>query len=424
VALVEGCKHSLEITVPAEEVEKEADHVIESLKKKIRLPGFRPGKVPAGMIRSRFHAEIRQQVLEALVPKHLRSEVEKENLPLVGTPDITDVRFEKGEPLRFKAEFEVAPEFELQDYRGVTVTYREPDLGEEDIDKRLETLREQKAEYINIDPRPASDGDFAVIALESRAGVEGEPIKQDELMLRLGDEETLAGFNENLKGMEPGEDKEFDVAYPEDYGEQRLAGKTVRFHVELKMIRRQELPDINDEFAKDLGDYRDLKELRESLRTAMMGEREFIAQQEAKNELVDKLIDMHDFPIPEVFLERQIESNVEQRMRELAAQGVDPRNLKLDWQKIKEAQAERARREVKASLLLEKIANREVIETTTDEVHQEVQRLATQQRQPVAALRARLEKEGHIPRIASRIRTDKTLSFLFEQARKVAPEDK
>ncbi len=420
MALVEGCKHSLEITVPVEEVEKETERVIESLKDKVRLPGFRPGKVPGSMIRSRFRDEIRHEVLEALIPKFLRAEVEKENLPLVGTPNITDVRLEKGEPLQFKAEIEVAPEFELEEYRGLTVTYREPEITEEDIDRRLEQLREQKAEYVNVDPRPVADGDFAVVSLKSVAGVEGKPIEQEELMLHIGGEDTLDDFTTNLRGMEPGQRKEIDVTYPEEYGQPRLAGRSVRFDVALKSIRRKELPEVNDEFAKDLGDYQDLKELREAIRGSLRAEREFIAQQEAKSELVEKLVDMHDFPIPEAFLERQVEANVERRMRDLIAQGVDPRNVRLDWQKLKEAQSDKARREVRASLLLDRIAEREAIEVTNDEVDREVYRIAQQRREPAAAVRAELQKEGDLRRIASRIRTEKTLNFLFEQARKVA----
>lgn len=419
MGLIEGCRYSLEVTVPVEEVERETERVVEALREKVRLPGFRPGKVPAGIIRSRFAAEVRQEVLEALVPKFLRQEVEKANLPLVGEPDIHDLEFEPGKPLRFRAEFEVIPEFELQEYRGLTVSYSEPEVTEEDIDRRLEELREQKADYVNVDPRPAADGDYVLVHLESVAGVEGKPIRQEDLMLHLGDPDTLPDFTENLRGVAPGEEKEFDVAYPEDYGEPRLAGKRVRFRVRLKAIRRKELPELNDEFAKDLGDYQDLAELREEVRKSLLAEREFLAQQRAKNELIDKLVDLHDFPVPEVFVERQMEANVEQRMRELVAQGVDPRSIRLDWDKVRQAQGERARREVKASMILERIADREAIETTYEELDREIQRIARQRREPVPAVRKRLEQEGQLRRLASRIRIDKTLNFLFEQARKV-----
>lgn len=419
MGLIEGCRYSLEVTVPVEEVERETERVVEALREKVRLPGFRPGKVPAGIIRSRFAAEVRQEVLEALVPKFLRQEVEKANLPLVGEPDIHDLEFEPGKPLRFRAEFEVIPEFELQEYRGLTVSYSEPEVTEEDIDRRLEELREQKADYVNVDPRPAADGDYVLVHLESVAGVEGKPIRQEDLTLHLGDPDTLPDFTENLRGVAPGEEKEFDVAYPEDYGEPRLAGKRVRFRVQLKAIRRKELPELNDEFAKDLGDYQDLAELREEVRKSLLAEREFLAQQRAKNELIDKLVDLHDFPVPEVFVERQMEANVEQRMRELVAQGVDPRSIRLDWDKVRQAQGERARREVKASMILERIADREAIETTYEELDREIQRIARQRREPVPAVRKRLEQEGQLRRLASRIRIDKTLNFLFEQARKV-----
>lgn len=419
MGLIEGCRYSLDVTVPVDEVERETERVVESLREKVRLPGFRPGKVPAGIIRSRFAAEVRQEVLEALVPKFLRQEVEKANLPLVGEPNIRDLEFEPGKPLRFRAEFEVIPDFELKEYRGLTVTYSEPEVTERDIDERLEALRQEKADYVNIDPRPAVDGDYVLLRLESIAGVEGKPIRQEDLLLHVGDPDTLPDFTENLRGMQPGEEKEFEVAYPEDYGEARLAGKRVRFRALLKAIRRKELPEINDEFAKDLGDYRDLAELREAIRTSLAAERQLLAQQRAKNELIDKLVDLHDFPVPEVFVERQLEANVEQRVRELAAQGVDPRSIRLDWNKVRQAQGERARREVKASMILERIADREAIETTYEELDREIQRIARQSREPVPAVRKRLEQGGELRRLASRIRIEKTLNFLFEQARKV-----
>lgn len=422
MGLIEGCRYSLDVTVPVDEVERETERVIESLREKVRLPGFRPGKVPHGIIRSRFAAEVRQEVLEALVPKFLRQEVEKANLPLVGEPDIRDLEFEPGKPLRFRAEFEVIPEFELKEYRGLTVTYSEPEVTEKDIDERLEALRQEKADYVNVDPRPAADGDYVLLRLESIAGVEGKPIRQEDLMLQVGDPDTLADFTENLRGMQPGEEKEFDVAYPEDFGEARLAGKRVRFRALLKAIRRKELPEINDEFARDLGDYQNLAELREAVRASLAAERQLLAQQRAKTELIDKLVDLHDFPVPEVFVERQLEANIEQRVRELAAQGVDPRSIRLDWSKLRQAQGERARREVKASMILERIADREAIETTYEELDREIQRIARQSREPVPAVRKRLEQEGQLRRLASRIRIEKTLNFLFEQARKVPAE--
>jgi trigger factor len=420
LALVEGCKHSLEISIPVEEVESETSRVTTDLQKRAKLPGFRPGKAPSSLIQKQFAGDIRQQVLENLIPKFLNRQFEAENLNVVGTPDISDVHFHSGEPLRFKAEFEVVPEIELKEYRGLEVPYADPDITDEDVTARLEEIRQQKAQYVNIDPRPLADGDFAVVSLQSISGVEGAPVQQDEMVLEIGGNDTLPAFSENLRGLSPEEEKEFEVSYPEDYGSPRLAGKTIQFRSKVLGVRRKDLPEVNDEFAQDLGDYRTVDELRDAIRKAMFAQRQGDAQQAAKNALVDKLVDEHDFPVPEAFVERQVRNRVEQSLRAMAEQGMDPRNLKLDWNKVKESQRDKAVREVKASLLLSRVAEREAIVATRDEVDKEVEKIARQQREPVAALQMKFEKDGTLGRIASHIQTEKTLNLLFEQARKTA----
>lgn len=417
---MDTCKKTLEISIPAEEVAGETERVVASLQKKVRLPGFRPGKAPLSMLRKRFADDIRQDLLSNLIPKHLWKQAEAEGLNVVGRPDISDVHLHEGEPLRFKAEFEIAPEIELKEYKGLTVAYQDPEVSDDDVQQRLEALREQKAEYSNVDPRPLAGGDFAVVALESLAGVEGQPIKQDELMLEVGGADTLAGFSENLSGMSPGEEKEFDVVYPEDYGQPRLSGKTVRFRAAVKGIRRKDLPELNDEFARDLGDYQTIEEVRDAVRKSILLERQYTARQEAEQKLVETLVDAHEFPVPEAYIDRQIESQVERHLRTLAVEGVDPRSIKIDWEKLKTSQRDKAIREVKGSLLLARIADAEAIHATNEEVDREIARIARQQREPAAATRKRLEKEGLLGQIAARLRTDKVLSFLFEQARKVA----
>jgi len=419
VALVEGCKHSLEITVPVAEVEQETERVVADIQKKVKLPGFRPGKAPVSLVKTRFASDIRKEVLEKLVPRSFRKTVDQDRLQVVGQPNVSDVHFHAGEPLKFKAEFEVAPTIELGEYNGLTAYYTEPQVTDADVEKRLEQVREQKAEYVNEDPRPLADGDYAVVSFEAISGT-AEPVKQDELMLKIGDDATLSEFSDALRGASPDEEREFEVTYPADYERKALAGRTVRFRARVKAVRRKELPDLNDEFAKDLGDYQTLDELKAEIRKTILQEREIRAQGETKQQLVDKLVDTHDFAVPEVYVDRQIEMNMENQLRTLAAQGIDPRSIKLDWAKVKASQKERATRDVKASLLLDKIADREAIGATQDEVDREVQRIARQQREPVALVRPKLQKDGTLGRIASRIRTEKTLSFLFDHARKEA----
>jgi trigger factor len=419
VSTATDCKRSLEFEIPLDKVEEAEEQVTENLKGRVRLPGFRPGKAPKSLIKSRFQSEIRSEVIETLVPKAFRERVTKEELKVIGTPDITDLHFEPGEPIRFKAEFEIAPDVELGTYKGLTVQYVEPTVTDEEVDHRFESMRETKADYVNVDPRPIENGDFVVAHLKSISGLD-EPVDQEDLQIEIGGADTLQAFTDNLLGAHPGETKEFDVVYPEDYGSERLAGKTVRFEMTPKVIRRKELPALDDEFARDLGDYQNLEDLKESVRKSIFHEKQQAAQHQAKEALIDKLVASHDFPVPETYVDYQVENQTRARLRELTGNDVDLSKLNLDWKDIKEKQRDKAVRNVKAALLLDKIAEREGIHATKEEVDHEVQHIARRQRDTVPAVRARLEKDGVLSRIADNIRTEKTLNFLFEHATKEA----
>ena len=412
------CKRSVEVEIPLADVERAKERVTDSIRQRVRLPGFRPGKAPASMIQSRFESDIRKEVIELLLPQAFRERVKQDDLKVVGTPDISDLKFEAGQPIRFKADFEVAPEFVLGEYRGLPVKYQEPVVDDEEIAKRVESTRERKAEYVNLDPRPIEQGDFVLVDLKSLEGL-AEPIA-NEVQIEVGAEDTLPAFNDALIGISPGETKEVEITYPAEYAQAKLAGKTVRFELAVKFVRKKELPDLDDEFARDLGDYQTLDEFKEAVKRSIFQEKQHTAQQAAKEELIDRLVESHDFPIPEAYVDRQIENQIDMQLRDLVGRGVDPKSLNLDWAKLKEAQRDRAVRSVKASLLLEKISDREGIRASKDEVDREVQRIARQEREAVAVTRARLDKENTLGRIASHIQTEKTLQFLLEQAEKQA----
>ncbi len=416
MSTVADCKRSVEVEIPVEEVEKVRQRVAESIRQKVRLPGFRPGKAPAGMVESKFESDIRQEVLDQLLPQAFRARVRQDELRVVGQPNITDLHYRRGEPIRFKADFEVAPEFEIATYHGLPVKYEEPVVSDEEVANRLDDMREKRAEFVNIDPRPVEDKDYVVVALKSLAGL-AEPIEQDST-IEVGGGDTFPSFTEALLGANPGDTKEAEVVYPEDYGEQKLAGKTVRFSLAPKVIQKKELPALDDEFARDLGDFQTLDELRDAVRKSIFHEKQHAAQQVAKEALVDRLVDANDFPIPETYVDRQIENQLSMQLRQATGRDIDLSKLNLDWNKVKEKQRDPAVRSVKASLLLEKISDKEGIKATKDEVDREVQRIAQQQREPIPVTRARLDKDGTLGRIASHIQTEKTLQFLFEQAQK------
>ena len=421
MALIEGCKHSLDIVIPADEFKAATAAATTKVRQKVHLKGFRPGKAPEAIIRQYYSGDIRQEALDKLIPEALRKEYDRQNLQVVSRPDIKDLKFEESGDVAFKAEFEVAPEFELGEYRGVEVPYAEPQVADSDVDERIANVRDARAEYVNVDPRPAQDGDHCLVDLHPISGLDDESMHQHDINIEVGGKDTFPEFTEALRGTQPGESREAEIVYPENYAAEKLAGKTVRFKIDLKQIRLKELPEMNDEFAKDLGDFQNLDELRAEVRKTIFHEREMSAQNEAKNAIIEKLVDAHAFDVPDAFVDQQVQGMVEGQLRSLAAQGVDVGKLKLDWSELRKAQAERATRDVRASLILEKVAVAESIFTSQEEVDAELSRVSRQQREPIAAVRMRFEKDGTLGRIASRIRTEKTLNFLFEQAVKTKP---
>lgn len=421
MALIEGCKHSLDIVIPAEAFAAATGTATTKVRQKAHLKGFRPGKAPETIIRQYYSGDIRQEALDKLIPEYLKKEYDRQNLQVVSRPDIKDLKFGESGDVSFKAEFEVAPEFELGNYRGIEVPYAEPQVSDADLDERIESVRESRAQYVNVDPRPAQDGDHCLVDLHPISGLDDDSSHQHDINIEIGAKDTFPEFTEALRGAQPGETREAEIVYPENYAAEKLAGKTVRFRIDLKQIRLKELPELNDEFAKDLGDFQSLDELRAEVRKTIFHERELSAQNEAKNAIVEKLVDAHQFPVPEAFVDQQVQGMVEGQLRSLAAQGVDVGKLKLDWNELRKAQAERAARDVRASLILEKVSVAESIFTTQEEMDAELSRVSRQQREPIAAVRMRFEKDGTLGRIASRIRTEKTLGLLFEQAVKTKP---
>jgi trigger factor len=304
------------------------------------------------------------------------------------------------------------------------VPYLEPLVSDEDVEARLQAMRDQRAELVNVDPRPVQDGDFAVISLESKTDIgTDEPIRQEEMNLEVGGEYTLPEFTENVRGMEVGQIREFEVTYPEDYSGKNLAGRTVRFEVKLNGLRKRELPELNDEFAQDLGDYKGIEDLRAAVRTSLHAQRDFQARDRAKHAIVDTLGKSYSFPVPDTFVEQQVNTQMRRLIRQLAEQGADMENLGVDWKQLMAEQREPAAQAVRAGLVLDRIADVENIHVGQHEVDEEVARAAQRERVAVTAIRERLQKDGGLERVATQIRTEKTLNFLFEKATKVAPPE-
>ena len=412
------CTREIEVEVPAEVVTRETGVVIERFQKHARLPGFRKGKVPASVVRQRFPEDIRSEVVEALVPRYFRQEVEKRGLQPVSQPRVSDLHVADGEPLRFKATFEIMPEVQVSGYEELRAEIADTSVSDQEVEDALGRLREQHASFNAVDDRELRDGDFAQASLVGTPeSAEGKPVTMDEVLIEIGGANTVRDFSDNLRGARPGEERRFDVSYPQDFSDQRLAGKKLAYAITVKAIKQKVLPDLNDDFAKEAGDFQSLDELRNKIREQLESEKKHTAEHAAKDKLVEELVRRNDFVVPDALVDRQVDVRLERGLRALAAQGMRAEDMKkMDFSRLRAGQREAALREVKASLILEKIADQEMIEVTDEEVSHEIESLAKQMQQTPEALRARLTRDGALDRIRSRIRNEKTLDFLYRRS--------
>jgi trigger factor len=411
-------KREIQVEIPAEEVARETASLIQKYQKLARLPGFRRGHVPASIIRQRFSQDINNDVVDALVPKYFRQETGKLGLMPVSQPRVTDLHVHEGEPLRFKASFEVMPEVKVEGYKELRADKRDVSVTDEEVEQSLNGLREQHATFAPIEGRALADGDFAQVSLDGQPkDGDGKPVHMDEILVEIAGKNTMPEFTENLRGASAGEERTFEVKYPDDSADKRLAGKTFTYKVKIHSLKQKSLPELNDEFAKELGEFASLEEVRKRIREGMEAERKHESEREAKDKLTAELVKRNDFDVPEALVERQIDIQLERGLRALAAQGMRAEELKkMDLQRLRVGQRERALTEVKASLLLEKIAEEEKIEVSSEEIDREVEALATQSKQAPEAIRARLTRDGVLDRIRARIRAEKTLDFLYRQS--------
>ncbi len=405
---------SVEVEVPAGEVERESLRIAQGFQKRARIPGFRPGKAPLSLVRQRFEAKIREETLETLIPAHLRAAFERENLDPVSQPQLGPLDFQPGAPLKFSASFEVMPAFELGDYRALRITPPAATVGEAEVDAEVERLRERHSRHEPADAEAAADGLIAVV--EAKTLTEGAAPEPQEIAIAVGGSDTLEEFSVALRGMKPGEERELEVNYPAEYPAKSLAGQSRRYQLRLLRLENKVLPEWNDAFAREAAGVETAAELRQRIEAALRAESEHEARHAAENMLVDQLLAQNPFPVPQALVERRIETRIEGNLRGLAEQGVDLRRLKPDWAKLRNRHAEAAERDVRATLVLDKIAAREHIEAPEVAVDEEIGNAARELKQTPEAVRARLADNGGLERIRNRIRQERVMQFLLEAA--------
>jgi trigger factor len=411
------CRRELELEIPAADVQKAVEKVAKEFARVARIPGFRPGKAPVPLIRRRFADDIKGEVLQSLLPEEIDKAVKDRNLIPITRPQVDKVDFAENGPLKFRAVFEVLPEVELGSYKDLEVEVDAARVTDADVEKAIEDVRERSATFETIEGRPLADGDYAQVNLVGTPADGGQPVKADAVLYQVGAQDTLAPFTENLRGAHVGEYCRLEMQYPADYPDNKLAGKSFKYSAEVLAIKQKKLPELNDEFAKKISEAQTVDELRAKVRQGMETESEMRQTAAVRDGLLRKLTEAHDFPVPEALVEHQMDARLERAVRSLAAQGVDPRGVNVDWAGLRQKQRERAVEDVKSELLLDHIATAEKIEVSDEESDKEIERIAERSGESAATVRASLTKEGTLDRMKSKLRSDKTLDWLRSNAR-------
>lgn len=422
------CTRELVIDVPAEEVSRAWANVAAAYRKHAKIPGFRVGKVPESVIRRRFGAEIRKEVIDTLLPERFNKGVAELGIRPVGQPQVTELSVEEGAPLHVKAVFEYLPAVSIDGYKDVTVAKPSVDVTEEEFKHELDHLRDSRATIEPVEEdRALEDGDWAQISYKGEiqkdaadAAAEAQPesgaVSGEDTLVEIGGKDTVEAFTGALRGAKPGQELKVEVIYPADYAEAKLAGKTVAYEVTVKGIKKRILPELNDEFAKEVGHYDSYADLEKSVREYMENRKRRSVESETKDRLFAALNEKFTFAVPESLVQDQIDTRLERGLRALAAQGMAAEQMrKLDFARLRAAQRDGALAEVKANVLLDRIAGEENINVSDEEMDKELQIAAIQSREPVDALKVRLTKEGGLARIREQLRREKTASVLYER---------
>jgi trigger factor len=433
-------KKSLTFEIEPEVVEKEIETRARDYARKVKLPGFRPGKVPPEVIKRRFRDAVLGDAAESIVNRVVFDELEGRGLRPLASPKVEDLKIDENQPMTFKAVFETLPLIEVPDYRGLEVKAKRAEVKDEDVDREIDRMRDEAARYDAVEDRPAREGDHVVLDVvyeqpppeaerapdslrRERGGSGGRDysapqLKKDEnVLVEIGAADNHKDLNAGLVGMSPGETRAIRLVQEEAQVSPPRAERAVEYTVTLKAIKNKVVPAADDEFAKDLGEFGSLAEVRDSVRKRLQSLEERRADREAKNALVEALVEKASFEVPDALVERHMLARTEDAARGLALQGIDPTKVGMDWSEYRDAQREASVKAAKADILLDEIARREGIEVLEAELDAELTRFAERLRRPKETVRKQMEQNGDLAALRARMREEKTLDLVKANAR-------
>ena len=416
----------IKIEIEADAVRAAYDRITDQYAKLANVPGFRRGRAPRSVVRTRFKDEIRGEVLRELVPQAISDAINENSLDVIGEPDVhlndAEAAGQMGtEPISVHAHVEVLPEVVLGEYKGLEGVRRVRPITEGDVNDVIENLRETSAALQPVEDRPAQLGDTVTVDFLGKfiETPEEEDINVEDVDVVLGGEYVQQEFTDNLLGVVAEEEKTFTVRYPEDFTSKGLAGKVIEYTAKVTAVRKKELPELDDEWAKSLGEEVDsLANLRERVHEDLTNRSHAESENRLRVEVLNKLVEAHPFEVPQSLIEHQADQLLESVARDMAMRGIDPRQQEVEWWKnVREQLKPQAERDVRGHLLLERISDEENLSVSDEEIEAEIRSLAVASRQAPEQVRAALTKQGGERSIASRLSNRKALDLIVENSR-------
>jgi len=412
VRQINDCKREIELEISTEEVTKEFDRAVRNFAKRAKIKGFRPGKAPEHIIKQMYFPEIRESVVNSLAPKALNKQLKEHNLIPLGNPIIHQLNFEEGKPLQMTAQFEVWPEFELPNYRNIPIEEKKPSVSEKEIDNALEDLLQKSAEYTPVEGRAVRDEDYVIAEIKGKDTRTNKLLPTEKVVILAGHPENEQALNENLRGLKQDAQTNFHVKYDKDHTNKKLAGKEIDYTLKVLSIKEKTFPELNDEFAKGLGEFNDLKELRAEARKQILAAKKEDSEREMADEIIQTIADKVSFGLPESVVEQEYLAIMQRFLSSRQSQDMS----REEAEKLKEEAKKQAEQKLKKHLILTKIAEKEKIEIKLEDIEEEFKAIAKANNMPLAQVRVQIDKEGHREEIENRAQLKKTVDFLLKNA--------
>ncbi|MGD8536923.1 MAG: trigger factor [Candidatus Aminicenantes bacterium] len=412
IKVLSGCKREIELDIDADKVMKKFNEIVARFSSQAKIRGFRPGKVPRDLIKQKFYPELKESLINSLVPKALNSELKAQNINPVGMPVVNDLHFKEGEPLRFKAQFEVWPEFELPAYKKIKVKEKKITVEPQEIEHSLEDLRARSAEYIPVERREVVDGDYVAVELKGKDLDTKRFLPLEKGVILAGHQDNEEALNKNLVGLKPGDERVFTIEHDEKHQNKRLAGKTIEYDMKVVSIKERKLPALDDEFAKSLGEFTNLKDLKEKIEKEIISTKERAAKNEMAEDIIKKISEKLNIELPEAVVEHEQVAFVRRLLSSLPQQNLSKEEL----DKMKSEGKGKAEQNIKNHLILKKIAEKEKLGISDEEIQEEFKRIAKANNLPVARVIEEFNKEGKRDELRDSLAIKKTVDFLVDNA--------